>query len=60
VYVLLAIVRKRLGLELSLYPMAQILSLSLFEKVPLLQAFSQFHSATEIEHPCNQMDLFNL
>jgi len=60
VYVLLAIVRKRLGVELSLYPMAQILSLSLFEKTPLLQAFSRIHPATEFEYPCNQMDLFNL
>ena len=60
VYVLLAIVRKRLGVELSLYPMAQILSLSLFEKTPLLQAFSRIHPTTEIEYPCNQMDLFNL
>ena len=60
VYVLLAIVRKRLEVELSLYPMAQILSLSLFEKVPLLQAFSRIHPATEFEYPCNQMDLFNL
>jgi hypothetical protein len=40
VYLVLAIVRKRLKLELNLYPMSQILSLSLFEKPPLLEAFS--------------------
>ena len=38
VYVLVAIVRKRLGLNASLYQILQILSLSLFEKMPILQA----------------------
>ena len=38
VYVLVAIVRKRLGLEVSLYPILQILSLTLFEKTPILHA----------------------
>jgi len=60
VYVLLAIVRKRLGLELKLLPMAQILSLSLFEKTPLLQAFSQITGSDEPEMPCNQLKLFDL
>ena len=60
VYVLLAIVRKQLGLELNLYPMSQILSLSLFEKLPLLQAFSHVSSEYEIDVPCNQLELFNL
>ena len=39
VYVLVAIVRKRLGLEVSLYQILQILSVTLFEKTPILQAF---------------------
>ena len=38
VYVLVAIVRKRLGLEASLYQILQILSVTLFEKTPILQA----------------------
>ncbi|HEY3940399.1 MAG TPA: hypothetical protein VGL97_23430, partial [Bryobacteraceae bacterium] len=38
VYVLVAIVRKRLALDASLYQILQILSLSLFEKMPILQA----------------------
>jgi len=59
-YVLLAIIRKRLGLDLSLYQMSQILSLTLFEKVPLLQAFSQIHRTDDMEQPCNQLDLFYL
>jgi len=60
VYVLLAIVRKRLRLELTLYPMSQILSLSLFEKTPLLRAFSQINSTDELETSCNQLNLFDL
>jgi len=60
VYVLLAIVRKRLGLELNLYPISQILSVTLFEKVPILQALSQSHSLDQVSVSCNQLDLFNL
>lgn len=60
VYVLLAIVRKRLGLELKLYPIAQILSVTLFEKVPILQALSQSHPLDQISVSCNQLDLFDL
>jgi hypothetical protein len=41
VYVLVAIVKKRLRLSASLYTILQILSLSLFEKTPILQALSQ-------------------
>ena len=40
VYVLVAIVKKRLKLERSLYTILQILSVSLFEKIPILQALS--------------------
>ena len=39
IYVLVTIVRKRLGLEASLYQILQILSITLFEKTPILQAF---------------------
>lgn len=59
VYVLLANVRKRLGLELSLYTMTQILSLTLFEKTPLLQAFSHVNGSDEMASACNQLNLFN-
>lgn len=41
VYLLVAIVKKRLGIELSLYTILQILSVSIFEKTPLVQLFSQ-------------------
>lgn len=60
VYVLVAIVRKRLGLDLSRYPMSQIRSLTLLGKVPLLQTFPQTHRTNEREQPCNQLDLFDL
>jgi hypothetical protein len=60
IYVLLAIVRKQLGIELDLYPMSQILSLTLFEKMPLLQAFSQINCQNELDLFSNQLDLFDL
>lgn len=53
VYVLLAIVRKRLGLELGLYPMSQILSVTLFEKMQILQAFSQIDDFDDLAISCN-------
>jgi hypothetical protein len=39
VYVLLAIVRKKLNLNVSLYTLLEVLSVTLFEKLPLQQAF---------------------
>jgi len=47
VYVLVAIVRKRLRLETSLYQILQIFSLTLFEKVPILQALQPSDSQNE-------------
>lgn len=41
VYVMVALLKKRLNLSLSLHAMLQILSLTLFEKTPLLQVFSE-------------------
>ena len=60
VYGALAIVRERLRLELNLYPMSQILRRSLFEKRPLLQAFSPINRSDELEMSCNQLNLFDL
>jgi len=60
VYVLVAIVRKRLALDVSLYQILQILSLSLFEKTPLLQAFQPSDSAFDLPDPGNQLILFDL
>jgi len=60
VYVLIAIIRKRLNLEMSLYSILQILSVSIFEKTPILQAFSQkSEQAIEADSPI-QLTLFDL
>ena len=58
VYVLVAIVRKRLGLNASLYQILQVLSVTLFEKEPILQLFRAIHSHSELPHNTNQMNLF--
>ena len=60
VYVLVAIVKKQLAPERNLYTLLQILSLSLFEKMPILQAFSQAEYKMEIHQKCIQLNLFNL
>jgi hypothetical protein len=59
VYVLVAIVRKQLGIDVSLYQLLQIFSVTLFEKTPILQALQQIGS--EDDSPClqNQMILFD-
>jgi hypothetical protein len=59
VYVLVAIARKRLGLEVSLYQILQILSVTIFEKVPILQAFEALDSQSEFFDSSNQMILFD-
>ena len=59
VYVLVAIVRKRLGLEASLYQILQIFSLMLFEKVPILQALQPSNSQNESSEDSNQLILFD-
>lgn len=54
VYVLIAIMRKRLRLQHSPYEILQILSLTLFEKVPLLQVFAEHPPEPERVDPQNQ------
>jgi hypothetical protein len=58
VYVLVAIVRKRLNLDLSLYTILQILSVTLFEKTPILQALEEATSQIEGGQVGNQLNLF--
>jgi hypothetical protein len=60
VYVLVAIVRKRLGLDLSLYQILQILSVTLFETTPILQALQPSDSQANSIDPANQLNLFML
>jgi hypothetical protein len=59
VYVLVAIVRKRLGLEASLYQILQILSITLFEKTPILRALQASDFQNDSEDPGNQLILFD-
>ena len=59
VYVLVAIVKKRMQLRLSLYTILQILSLTLFEKTPLYQAFAQNAYRNKIATIDNQLKLFD-
>ena len=58
VYVLVAIVKKRLNLDASLYTLLQILSVTLFEKMPLQQAFPGSNYKTPDGIRCNQLNLF--
>jgi Domain of unknown function (DUF4372)/Transposase DDE domain len=59
VYVLVAIVRKRLALGASLYQILQILSVTLFEKTPILRALQASDSQEELPDPGNQLILFD-
>src|SRR6266511_1176899 len=54
VYVLVAIVKKRLKLDRSLYTILQILSVTMFEKTPILQALSLTDDQTILDHLCKQ------
>lgn len=58
VYVLVAIIKKRLNLEQSLYTILQILSVTLFEKMPILQVFQHFDYTECLPNACNQLKLF--
>ena len=60
VYVLVAIVRKRLGLEVSLYQILQILSVTLFEKTPILRALQPSDYQENLLDSDNQLILFDL
>ena len=59
VYVLVAIVKKRLNTEASLYTILQILSLALFEKMPLDQLVKNSETQVDVCDNDNQMNLFN-
>lgn len=59
VYVLVAIIKKRLKLEASLYTILQVLSVTTFEKTPILQILTSLHCTTEPDELYNQLNLFN-
>ena len=60
VYVLVAIVKKRLALEGSLHEILQVLSLTLFEQVPILQAFGDVDSQENLGEFSKQLNLLDL
>jgi len=60
VYVLVAIIKKKLGLERSLYTILQVLSLTLFEKTPISCMFARAEEQTEISDDSNQLQLFDI
>lgn len=60
VYVLIALVKKRLNLEISLYTFLQILSVSVFEKVDILQLVTNSSRTAQEVNICNQLNLFDL
>jgi IS4 transposase len=59
VYVLVAIIKKRLGINASLYEILQILSLSLFEKTKLLGLFQDTPTQKLTGEDSNQLNLFD-
>jgi len=59
VYVLIAIIKKELNLNHSLYTILQILSVIPFEKISLLQALTQFNYNILYDNNSNQLNLFN-
>jgi len=58
-YVLVAIAKKELRLDLSLYTILQILSITLFEKISIYQVLTDTGVQSQCPHPNNQLNLFN-
>ena len=58
VYVLVAIVKKRLNVSTDLYTILQILSLTLFEKIPLIHLLAKTEYNPNNQHLLNQLNLF--
>lgn len=59
VYLLVAIVKKRLNLSPSLYTILQIFSVSAFEKIDIIQLFNNSLSQTNMQLDSNQLNLFD-
>ncbi len=58
VYAMVAILKKQLHSDASLYNLLQVLSVSVFEKTPLAALFQAASSQNETIHLCNQLELF--
>jgi hypothetical protein len=59
VYVIVAIIKKRLKIKASLYTILQVLSLTVFEKMPLLQIVTKNDYETKVSENPNQLNLFD-
>ena len=59
IYVLVAILKKRLPLDATLYQILQILSVTLFEKTPIRQAFGEEQSQNKLNAISNQLNLWD-
>jgi IS4 transposase len=59
VYLLIAILKKRLKIEASLYTILQILSVTAFERTPIKQLLTDLSYNNEPFGSCNQLNLFN-
>ena len=59
VYVLVAIIKKKLNLDISLYTFLRILSVNVFEKDHILQIVTNIDYKTDTKVSCNQLNLFN-
>jgi len=59
VYVLVAIMKKRLKIEASLYTILQVLSVTIFERIPLLQALTDIDYNNKVDQNSNQLILFS-
>jgi len=60
VYVLVAIIKKRLNIEMSLYTFLQILSVTVFEKVHILEVLREFSDTEQPDDSFKQLNLFDL
>lgn len=60
VYALVAIIKKRLGIEQDIYTILQVLSLTLFEKTPISSLFLNYDLQLESHTVCNQLNLWNI
>ena len=59
IYVLVAILKKRLPLDATLYQILQVLSVTLFEKTPIRQAFGEEQSQNKLNAISNQLNLWD-
>jgi IS4 transposase len=60
IYVLVAIIKKELSLSASLYQILQVVSVTIFERTPILQALQLRHTGEKSDRFFNQLNLFDL